>query len=74
MVLQKNEYDGIIVPIMASVIHTNKNVCQCTMEKITIFKKSPRNKFLLNPALPTKENMFEVVIQEPLMFIVLVPR
>lgn len=44
------------------------------MEKIPIFKKSPRNKFLLNPALPTKENIFEVVIEEPLMFIVLVPR
>lgn len=69
MVLQKNEYDRIIVPIMASVIRTKKNVYQCMMEKIPIFKKSPRNKFLLNPTLSTKENILEVVIQEPLMFI-----
>lgn len=74
MVLQKNEYDGIIVPIMASVTRTKKNVYQCTMEKTPIFKKSLRNKFLLNPTLPTKENILEVVIQEPLMFTVLVPR
>lgn len=67
MVLQKNEYDGVIVPIMASVIHTKKNVYQCTMEKIPIFKKSPRNTFLLNPTLPTKENILEAVIHEPLM-------
>lgn len=39
MVLQKNEYHGIIVPIMASVICTKKNVYQCTVEKIPIFKK-----------------------------------
>lgn len=63
MVLQKNKYNGIIVSIMASAIHTEKNVYQCTLEKIPIFKKSPINKFLLNPTLPTKENILEVVIQ-----------
>lgn len=51
------------MPEMESVIHTKKNVYQCTLEKIPIFKKSPRNKFLLNPTLPTKENILEVVIQ-----------
>lgn len=72
--LEKNKYNGIIVPIMACIIHTKKNVYQCTLENIPIFKKSPGNKFLLNPTLPTKENILEVIIQEPLMFIVLVPR
>lgn len=51
------------MPEMESIIHTKKNVYQCTLEEIPIFKKSPRKKFLLNPTLPTKENILEVVIQ-----------
>lgn len=56
--LQKDEYDGVIVTILTSVIHTKKNIdYQCTMEKIPIFKKSLRSKFFLNPTLPAKENI-----------------
>lgn len=48
MVLQKDEYDGVIVTILTSVIHTKKNIdYQCTMEKIPIFKKSLRKKYIL---------------------------
>lgn len=56
--LQKDEYDEVIVTILTSVIHTKNNIdYQCTVEKIPIFIKSLRNKFFLNLTLPTKENI-----------------
>lgn len=37
--LQKDEFDGVIVTILTTVIHTKNIDYQCTMEKIPILIK-----------------------------------